>query len=46
MRLNAQALEHFARADGCESWLSMREFFQGFYGFPFIGTLIQWVGQE
>lgn len=32
----------FARADGFDSFTNMAEFFEGQYGFPFEGQLIEW----
>ncbi len=35
-------LEVFARRDGFDSWLEMRDWFDKRYGLPFEGVLIQW----
>lgn len=44
LKTDAAWLDDFARGDGFESWLEMREFFESRfgYGLPFQGVLIQW----
>jgi hypothetical protein len=45
-RLNAGRmqtdLDDFARADGFQDWQEFIGHFEGFYGLPFHGVLIQW----
>lgn len=35
-------MDSFAKADGFENWIEMRDWFEETHGLPFTGTLIKW----